>query len=313
MASAYASCIIEAPVEAVWAAVRDFNALPAWNPAVADSRIEDGLDSDVVGCVRAFHIGDQLVRERLLSLDDSCYRFSYNFETPAFPVANYLATFELIPCTDRDTTFAHWHAAFDERPEDAGRYVRIISEDVFAGGLRALAAHVRGRAAPPSGPRWQGLRPAKVFCSAVIGGTVEDVWARIRDFAGMGAWHPDITAMAMRDDARSDRVSGVREFRFGEGRLAEQLTLLCDRTHSFRYRIIHSETAWLNYHAGVRLYRVTDTAATFAVWTADWVAAPADDVTLIPMVHHQVFQTAFDTLNIRFFRRSAGGAEQTGG
>jgi hypothetical protein len=70
MAKAYASTIIDAPVEAVWAMARDFNGLPDWNPGVASSEIEDGLDSDVVGCVRSFHLRDGThVRERLLSLD----------------------------------------------------------------------------------------------------------------------------------------------------------------------------------------------------------------------------------------------------
>lgn len=302
MAKAYASTIIDAPVEAVWGVVRDFNALPAWNPAVTRSTIEDELDSDVVGCVRSFYIGEQHVRERLLMLDDSRYTFAYNFELPAFPVENYIAEFELIPVTAGERTFAQWGATFDEKPEDAGKFVRIVSDNVFGAGLKALAAHVHGHAAPEGAVRWQGLRPAKVFCSSVIRGPVGAVWARVRDFAGMGAWHPDIHDMAMLDGARSDKVSGVRDFFFGPGKLHEQLTLLCDRTHAFRYKINRSETPWLNYHAGARLYPITDTNHTFAVWTADWVAAPNDDVTLIRMVHEDVFQKAFDTLNERFFR-----------
>ena len=125
----------------------------------------------------------------------------------------------------------------------------------------------------------------------------------MRDFAGMGAWHPDIKAMVMLDRARPDKVSGVRDFLFGEGRLQEQLTLLCDLTHTFRYKINRSDMPWLNYHAGVRLYPVTAADTTFAVWTADWVAASTDDVALIPMVHQDVFQKAFDTLNEQLFRR----------
>ncbi|HVL73621.1 MAG TPA: SRPBCC family protein, partial [Beijerinckiaceae bacterium] len=46
MAKAYASAIVDAPVETVWALVRDFNGLPTWHPAIARSEIEDGLDSD---------------------------------------------------------------------------------------------------------------------------------------------------------------------------------------------------------------------------------------------------------------------------
>jgi uncharacterized protein YndB with AHSA1/START domain len=302
MAKAYASRIVDAPVEAVWDVVRDFNALPKWNPGVTDSEIEDGLASDVVGCIRSFHLTDGThVRERLLSLDDSRYSFTYNFEKPAFPVANYVAGMELIPVTKTDQTFVQWQATFDEKPEDAGKYVDIISNNVFAAGLKALAGKASGRTAPEGAQRWQGLRPAKVFTSSVIGGPVEEVWAKIRDFAGMGGWHDDITKMHMIDGERSDKVSGVRDFLFGDGALWEQLTYLSDSDYAFRYRILKSPMPWLNYHAGPRLYPITDTNRTFAVWTADWVASPQDDLELIPNVHENVFQKAFDTVDRRFF------------
>ena len=305
MATAYASTIVDAPVEAVWDIVRDFNGLPDWVPGVAKSEIEDGLDADVVGCVRSFTLGDGThVRERLMSLDDSRYTFTYNFEKRAFPVDNYLACMELIPFTKTDQTFVQWWATFDERPEDAGKFVEIVAGAVFAPGLKALADKARGRANPAGAQRWQGLRPAKVFTSSVIRGSVDAVWARIRDFAGMGAWHDDITRMHMLEGARADKVSGVRDFYFGEGRLLEQLTYLSDTEHAFRYRITESPMPWLNYHAGARLYPVSNVNHTFAVWTADWTASPQDDLELIPTVHENVFQKAFDTVDARFFGRS---------
>src|ERR1700712_2323831 len=120
MAEAYASIIINAPVETVWAAIRDFGALSSWHPAIAHSGIEGGRAADEVGCIRFLQLhGGGEARERLLTLDDSRYRFSYNFETPAFPVANYIATLELIPVTNGDVTFAQWSAQFDEQPGDA--------------------------------------------------------------------------------------------------------------------------------------------------------------------------------------------------
>ena len=42
----------------------------------------------------------------LLMLDDAKRCFTYNFETPAFPVKNYLATLRLYPVTHTDQTFA---------------------------------------------------------------------------------------------------------------------------------------------------------------------------------------------------------------
>jgi uncharacterized protein YndB with AHSA1/START domain len=298
MARAYASAIIEAPVETVWATIRDFGALASWHPALALSEIEGGGDPDVVGCIRRLELqGGGSARERLLMLDDSRYSFAYNFETPAFPIDNYVATVELIPVTNGDKTFAQWTGTFDPRPEETEDFADIIGTAVFASGWAALAERLKGAPAPAeAGPRWQGFRPAKVFCSSVIPQPASRVWAAMRDFAGMGGWHPDIADMHMLGGAASDKVSGVRSFRFGEGALEEQLTLLCDPERRFRYKINRSGNPWLNYHAGARLYEVTAGDGCFAVWTADWVAAAEDDVTLIPFVHDGVFQRAFDTL-----------------
>ena len=299
MAQAHASTIIHAPVETVWATVRDFGALAAWHPGVAHSEIEGGMPPDAVGCIRALRLGDgTVVRERLLLLDDSRYAFAYNFETPAFPVANYVAHFELIPVTSGDVTFARWTATFDEAPDDAGKYVDIVSHAVFAAGLQALAERLHGvtHAAPP-GARWQGLRPAKVFCSSVLRAPLAAVWREMRDFAGMGGWHTGVADMHMLHGARADQVSGVRRFSIEGAALEEQLTCLSDVDHALRYMITRSGNPWMNYHAGVRLHAVSASNGCFAVWTADWVAAAHDDVQLIPMVHNEVFQRAFDTLD----------------
>ncbi len=144
MARAYASAIIKAPVETVWSLIRDFNGLPSWAARIVGSKIEGGLDSDVVGCVRSFHLDDGThIRERLLMLDDARYTFTYNFVKPAFPVKNYIATIRLMPVTHGDATFAEWEANFDEAPGDEGKYVAKISKEVFAANWKSLSARIR--------------------------------------------------------------------------------------------------------------------------------------------------------------------------
>jgi uncharacterized protein YndB with AHSA1/START domain len=140
MARAYASTVLKAPIEKVWRIVRDFNGLPKWAPAVAKSKIEDGLRADVVGCVRSFYTHDGThIRERLLALSDREYFLTYNFEKPAFPVKNYVATLRLHHVTKGNMTFAEWEAHFDEAPGDEGKYERIVSKDVFAANFANLA------------------------------------------------------------------------------------------------------------------------------------------------------------------------------
>jgi uncharacterized protein YndB with AHSA1/START domain len=303
MSRAYASAIIRAPVQSVWAFVRDFNGLPKWAPAVARSKIEEGLDADVVGCIRSFQTHDGgHIRERLLALDDARRCMTYNFETPAFPVKNYLATLRLHPVTEGDTTFAEWEAGFDEAPGEEGKYERIISRDVFAANFKNLARIAKDL--PKSyAPLWKGGQPNKVWTSRVIKAPVDKVWAIMRDFAGMGAWHGEITKMYMLNRARPDKVSGIRDFYFGEGHLNEELLHLSDLKRSFSYRITKSESPWINYVSGPRLWPVTADNTTFGVWTGDWDASPQDDLTLMPRTEENVYQRGFAELERNFFGR----------
>lgn len=304
MARAHASIVVDAPVERVWPLVRDFDGLPRWHPGVSASAIEDGLAADVVGCMRRLRLADgRPVRERLLALSDSDWRVVYEAVDPAHPVENCRVRLELVPVTRGNRTFVSWEASFDEAPQFRGRFVEAMARDVFAAGLAALKHRVAGGCdAPVPADRWKGGRPAKVFCSSVIRAPVDRVWAAMRDFAGMGAWHDGISRMHMLAGKRGDQVGGTRDFLFGEARLHEELLHLCDVTRSFSYRITMSPMPWMNYVAGPCLHPVSEDDTTFAVWTADWVAAPQDDLALIPNVHENVFQKAFDTLDAQLRR-----------
>jgi len=304
MPKVYASRIVDAPVEAVWPVVRDFNGLPNWLPGVAGSSIEGGRDADSVGCVRLISVeGGGACSERLIALDDSRYLVSYAFVQNLFPIADHRATIELLPVTSGERTFVQWRAEFTDLPGHEGETAPVMQAQIFEAGLAALAAKCAGAAAPVGALRWDGWRPAKVFCASVVNGPVDAVWNRVRDFIGMAAWHPGIRDMTMRGGVRSDKISGVRDFMFGEGRILERLTYLNDADHAFRYLIEASPMPWLNYHAAARFLPITATDTTYAEWTADWAATANDDVRLIPDIHQNVFQTAFDTLNERFFPR----------
>ena len=109
MAKVYSSAVIPASASAVWAIVRDFNALPNWTPFVAESRIEQNRPSDQIGCVRNFRLKDGgRIRERLLALSDYEMSFEYSILESPMGVENYVAAFRLIPVTDVDHTFAEW-------------------------------------------------------------------------------------------------------------------------------------------------------------------------------------------------------------
>ena len=139
MARVYASSVIAAPAARVWETVRDFNGLPNWHPAIAESRIESGAPADQVGCIRAFRLRDGgFIRERLLALSDYDFSCTYAILESPMGVENYVATLKLTPITDGDRTFAEWSAEFDCPPEREAELVALIGTGVFQGGFDAL-------------------------------------------------------------------------------------------------------------------------------------------------------------------------------
>ena len=143
MAKSYASTVVNAPADEVWGRIRDFNGLPVWHSGlVAASEIEDGLAGDQVGGVRSFTLTNGThLRERLLSHSDAERSYSYNFEKTPFDVDNYHATIRVKPVTSSNQSFVEWWTTFDSDRDRIDEWKGFFANEVFAGGLAALAGH----------------------------------------------------------------------------------------------------------------------------------------------------------------------------
>ena len=140
MTEVYISAVISAQAHEVWSEVRDFNGLPAWHPLVKHSRIEGGLASDQVGCIRHFELNDGAnIREQLLALSDFDYSCTYSILESEMGVENYVATIQFTPITEVQQTFAQWRAEFDCDAQKEAELVRSIGQDVFAADFQALS------------------------------------------------------------------------------------------------------------------------------------------------------------------------------
>jgi Polyketide cyclase / dehydrase and lipid transport len=139
MVKVYVSSVIDAPAGRVWAAIRDFNGLPQWHPAIRDSRIEGNLPADRVGCIRSFNLKEGgNIREQLVALSDFDYSCTYMILESPMGVSNYVATLKLTPITDGDRSFAEWTAEFDCAPGRESELARLVGNGVFQGGFDAL-------------------------------------------------------------------------------------------------------------------------------------------------------------------------------
>ncbi|MBE1282115.1 MAG: SRPBCC family protein [Rhodobacteraceae bacterium] len=137
------STVLRAPIDRVWALLRDFNGHDRWHPAVADSEIERGAPSDKVGCVRAFHLGDgSFLRERLLSLSDVETAFSYCLQDTPIPLLNYVAHVRLVPVTDGDRCFWEWKAQFTAPKGQGAQLAALVGNDIQLAGFQAIRDEV---------------------------------------------------------------------------------------------------------------------------------------------------------------------------
>jgi NADPH:quinone reductase len=172
------SAVIDAPIERVWAVLRDFNSHTAWHPVVAESEIEGGEPSDQVGCVRRFTLRDgNRIREQLLALSDRDHVSTYCILDASVPLQRYVATVQLKRVTDGDRTFWHWQSTFDTPRGRERELADMVGTGVYEGGFEGLRAYLRRarpgaeRPAPRARPPAAGESlPASGVVATVFGG-----------------------------------------------------------------------------------------------------------------------------------------------
>ncbi len=137
------STVIDAPIERVWAVLRDFNSHDQWHDVVERSQIEGDERSDRVGCVRSFTLKDgNRIREQLLTLDDREYKSTYCIVEATVPLQRYVATVTLKPVTDGKRTFWHWESSFATPPGMERELRDMVATGVYEAGFTNLRQHL---------------------------------------------------------------------------------------------------------------------------------------------------------------------------
>ncbi|MEO1017978.1 MAG: SRPBCC family protein [Pseudomonadota bacterium] len=138
------STVLEAPLEEVWAVLRDFNGHESWHPAVETSHVERGEPVDRVGCVRRFRLQDgSELREKLLTLSDLEQAYSYCLLDTPIPLFNYVAHVRLFPVTDGDMTFWEWESRFDTPKGRSKELAGMVGREIYEAGFAAIRAHMK--------------------------------------------------------------------------------------------------------------------------------------------------------------------------
>ncbi len=133
---------VEAPPDAVWAAIKNFDALKDWHPAVAESPADKG---NTVGSVRTLKLkGGGTLVETLESYDDAQKKYSYRAKDGgALPVTNYTSTLSVV--ADGGKSVVEWRGAFyrgypnnNPPPEQNDEAALKAVTGVYQGGLGNL-------------------------------------------------------------------------------------------------------------------------------------------------------------------------------
>ena len=148
--------VLDAPVDAVWRILRDFNGHDRWHPIVERSDLEDGRRTDQVGAVRNFTIrSGERVREVLLTLSDRNRHLRYAIVDSELPLQDYVAEFFLKPVTDGNRTFWSWSSRFRTPPGEEETLARLVGEEVYEAGFAGVRAALGLR----DGPATAGAPP----------------------------------------------------------------------------------------------------------------------------------------------------------
>jgi mxaD protein len=140
---------IAAPVDKVWAAVKDFDGLDKWHPGFAKDTLVKGSNNKP-GAVRSLTIKDgPTFTEKLLAFDEAGHSYTYRIIESPLPIQNYVSHLTVKPHNGGSRVI--WSSTFkrkntsDNPPEaesDAGA-VKLVS-GVYEGGLANLKKMLGG-------------------------------------------------------------------------------------------------------------------------------------------------------------------------
>jgi mxaD protein len=135
---------IDAPPEKVWQAVRDFDGLGTWHPAVASDAIVEGRNNEV-GAVRLLTLkGGGTIKEKLLAFDPAHRSFKYAILEGVLPVSGYTSTL-VVKSAGKGKSAVAWTGHFKRKdlganPPDAENDKTAVDtiNGVYQGGLDNL-------------------------------------------------------------------------------------------------------------------------------------------------------------------------------
>jgi len=120
---------VNAPVAKVWDAVKNFDGLNTWHPAVATDKIVEGTNNQI-GAVRLLTLKDGgTIKEKLLGYDPAHHSFKYAILEGVLPVSDYTSTVSVKAAADGKSVVT-WSGQFKRK--DVGDHPAANADDKTA-------------------------------------------------------------------------------------------------------------------------------------------------------------------------------------
>jgi mxaD protein len=146
------SVTIDAPAGKVWKAVKDFNALNTWHPALAKDDIVEGTNN-TVGAVRLLTLKDGgTIKEKLLAFNEAGHKYRYAILEGVIPVSDYTSVLTVVSAGKGKATVTwsgHFHRKnTGDNPADNENDKAAVDAitGVYKGGLDNLKKMMGGGA-----------------------------------------------------------------------------------------------------------------------------------------------------------------------
>lgn len=128
MKKTYQSIRINAPIEKVWARVKNFHDF-SYAPNVITKCVPEGNKSGLE--VGAKRILNDTFHETLIELSDANHTIRYSIDNGPSPVTsndvrNYRGQLYLLPITHDNTTFVEWSSTWESDSDDAVEFCHRI-------------------------------------------------------------------------------------------------------------------------------------------------------------------------------------------
>jgi mxaD protein len=141
---------IDAPVQTVWKAIKDFNGLNTWHPAVAKDEIIEG-HNNTVGAVRLLTLKDGgTIKEKLLAFNPAAHTIKYTILEGVLPVSDYTSTIR-VTGAGAGKSLVTWAGHFQRKntgdnpgPNENDKAATDAIHGVYRGGLDNLKKQVEG-------------------------------------------------------------------------------------------------------------------------------------------------------------------------